>query len=50
MSGADQAIETLGEVIQAYKQRIAELEAIVLNQQKIIEEARQPKEPDANPV
>lgn len=36
MSGTDVAIESLGEVIAAYKKRIVELEATVAQQQEVI--------------
>lgn len=40
MSGTDVAIEALGEVLAAYRKRIAELEQIVATQQGIIEAAK----------
>lgn len=42
MSGTDAAIEALGDVISAYRKRIAELEQLVLQQQAQIDALKQP--------
>lgn len=45
MSGTDAAVEVLGEALQAYKQRVAELEKIVAVQQaKIAELEKSPND------
>lgn len=49
MSGTDAAIEALGNVIAAYKQRIAELEQLALQQQVKIEELQKAVPDDPAP-
>lgn len=50
MSGTDAAIEALGNVIAAYKQRITELEQLAMQQQAQIDALKQPSpEKDASP-
>jgi len=46
-AGLIAALEALGEVNLAYKQRIRDLELMVQNQQKIIEEQRPKAPPEA---
>ena len=46
-AGLIAALEALGEVNLAYKQRIRDLELTVANQQKIIEEQRAEHPPEA---
>lgn len=46
MNGKDAAIEALGEVIAAYKTRIAELEGILSSVQETLERERAERESD----